>query len=199
MSKLKKIFIIALISLCGFANANNLKRELDCGAVSTKDQVFAYFPIVVNRKKWEWYKIERTAERQEYAWIAEPGNKINKNFISSGVAFAISLGTFNLGNNPPEQGSLDDLLNKSTKNAYFTKKPESSKEEQKNIDFIFKSRVRAKQMEDESSIFIYPADPETIKEVKRGNPTHMRLKAILPNEDESYECIVKIEHMELKR
>ncbi len=199
MNKFRKIFIFTLISFCTLANASNIARKLDCGAVFAKNQVFAYFPIVTNRKKWEWYKIERTAERQEYAWIAESGRKINNEFISNGVAFAISLGTSNLENNPPEQGSLDDLLNKSTKNAYFTRKPKNLTEEQKNIDFIFKSRVGAKQMKDESSIFIYPADPETIKEVKRDSPTHMRLKAILPNEDESYECIVKIEHIELKR
>lgn len=199
------VFLAVLsVMIISFATATNLNakkqknHDLDCGAVFTKDYAFAYFPVVNKRTQWEWYKFEITPERAEYAWIAEPGKYKKKEFISNGVAFVISLGTANLENNSLKMGSLDDLIKETSKNAYYTKKPKNSAEEDKNIDFIFKSKVRAKKIED-GSISIYPADPETIKEVKRGSPTHMKLKAILPNEDESYECIVKIEHMELVR
>jgi hypothetical protein len=197
--KFSVVFFLLFFLLGQAIAKKTIKNDVDCRAIFTKEHAFVYFPILVNRDIWEWYKIEQTPQRPEYAWIAEPGTYKNRKFIANGVAITAYLGVLNLEKYQIEKGSLTQLLIKTEKYAYFSKKPTSDEEDRSNTEFIFGSRVRAKQMQDESSIFIYPSDTETIKEFKRSNPTHMRLRAILPSEDESYECIVKIEHMELNR
>jgi hypothetical protein len=165
-------------------------------AIFSKGYAVAYFPVVKNDKKWEWFRKEWTIERAEYAWIAEPGRCFKNRFMPTGVAYAASLGTANLANTPPAEGTLADLLKASSKNAYYLAKPVTKVDAQNSDEFRRKSFVYSKIMSS-GDIALGPIDNATVTIVKRGNPTHMRMRAILPELSESYECIVKIDHIKL--
>lgn len=53
-------------------NSSRARDELECIAIVQDNAVAAIFPVIKERSAWEWYRIERTPELAEYAWIAEP-------------------------------------------------------------------------------------------------------------------------------
>lgn len=172
--------------------------DINCGAVFTKQHVLTFFPVIREREKWPWFRIPRTEERAEYAWIAEPGTCKNGQFASNGVAFAISLGAADLGKKQPSEGTLAELLALANKNAYYTKKPQGNKQEEYFFNFIHTSFVRAKVTK-KGEIYMGSDDQKTINAIKRNHPTHMRMRAILPSFDESYECVTEIERINIEQ
>jgi len=60
------------MTLLLFSNFSYGRDKPECLAIETPNMVLALFPIVKDRETWEWYRIERTPGRTEYAWIAEP-------------------------------------------------------------------------------------------------------------------------------
>jgi len=190
------------VALYLFSNLSYGGDEVDCVAVETPSTVVALFPLVKERPTWEWYRIQITPERTEYAWIAEPGVFVGDNasrvFRGNGMAFAISLGSANLETVTPGAGSLADLVKLTQKNAYYTKKPETEAEEDRLMNFMYYSRVGAKLVE-EGAIAVGTLDKATADAAKVGNPTHMKMQAILPYPGESYECFAKIEKVSKKK
>ncbi len=170
--------------------------KVDCLAIETPSTVMALFPVVKERSVWDWYRIQITPERTEYAWIAEPGVFVMeegaRGFRGNGMAFAISLGSANLKTVTPGRGSLADLVKLTQKNAYYTKKPETEAESDRLLNFIHYSQVGGKIVDDDS-IVVGTLDRATTDVAKAGNPTHLKMQAILPYPGESYECFAKIE------
>jgi hypothetical protein len=195
ISTLITIFASSTISL-SIACESQPTNTVCSNAIFSKGYAVAYFPVVKNNKNWEWFRKEWTTERAEYAWIAEPGKCVKNKFIASGVTYAASVGTGNLANNPPAEGTLADLLKVSSKNAYYSAKPVTEADEQHANEFRRKSFIHSKIMSS-GDIALSPIDDATLAAVKRGHPTHMRMRAILPELSESYECIVKIDTVKL--
>jgi hypothetical protein len=192
-----KMCLLAISLIPSFTSALACEIEpknIQCNAIFSNDILAAYFPVVNNKEKWDWFRKEQTPERTEFAWIAEPGNCRKGKFTANGVAFTATIGSLNLKNTPPAQGSISDLLKASSKYAYFSTKPESN--ENHSMELAHRSKVHSKVMSD-GDIVLTPVDEETKKLVRRGHPTHMRMRAILPELSESYECIVKIDTVKL--
>lgn len=191
-----RIFIgIALISAMNLSFADD---SIDCEAFESEKFISAVFPLKKNRIEWDWYRVEVTPERSEYAWIAEAGvitkEGKNKDFRGSGMAFAASLGTANLTNFTPISGSLYSLIKSSQMNAYLTKRPNSYSEREAHLKFMHRSRVAAEILDDEA-IVLTVTDRETFEVIKKERPTHIRMKAVLPYPGESYECLARIQNI----
>lgn len=110
------------------------------------------------------------------------------------MAFAISLGSANLQNVEPGAGSLEDLVQLTRKNAYYTKKPNTDAEEESLLNFIRYSRVGAKIV-DGDAIIVGTLNEIATDAAKRGKPTHLKMQAILPYAGESYECFARIQKL----
>lgn len=180
---------ILFIALMFFAE-NAISIEIDCGAFFYKNGVAADFPILKSRNKWEWYKKTRT----EYAWIAETGSYIGNKFKSNGFGFVANIGAADLGKNPAAQGTIEDLVKFSAKGAFLNKASKYFDDKEMKEKIQFKTIVAAKVVDGES-IVVGVVDPVAVKLAKIGNPTHMKLTAILPEKDESYTCFPKIEQI----
>ena len=189
-----RAFLFITLSL--FSSLSCGRDGVGCVALETPSTMVAPFPVVKERSIWEWYRIQKTPERTEYAWIAEPGvfltGKASRVFRGNGMAFAISLGSANLEAVAPGAGSLDDLVKLTQKNAYYTKRPETEEEKDRLMNFMYYSRVGGKFV-DEDAIVVGTLDRATTDAAKAGNPTHLKMQAILPYSGESYECFAKIE------
>ncbi|WP_124906414.1 hypothetical protein [Burkholderia sp. Bp9004] len=184
------------ITLYLFSSLSYGRDGVGCVALETPSTVMALFPVVKERAAWDWYRIQITPERTEYAWIAEPGvfamEEGARGFRGNGMAFAISLGSANLKTVTPGRGSLVDLVKLTQKNAYYTKKPETEAESDRLLNFIHYSQVGGKIV-DNDAIVVGTLDRATTDVAKTGNPTHLKMQAILPYPGESYECFAKIE------
>lgn len=194
--------LVLFLALSFFSILSYGGGKADCLAIETPSTVMARFPVVKERSAWEWYRIQITPERTEYAWIVEPGVFVrgegSRGFRGNGMAFAISLGSANLKTVTPGSGSLADLVTLTQKNAYYTKKPKTETESDRFLNFIHYSRVGGKIVDDDA-IVVGTLDRATTDAAKAGNPTHLKMQAILPYPGESYECFAKIEKVSRSR
>lgn len=180
------IFIVAL--LCTNAIANNETISSKCDAIYYENGFAAGFPIIKKKEYWEWYK----KSHPEYIWSMELGFYKDKKFTSAGLGISISIGTMNLKSAPKQNGSLEKLINFSTKNAFLTQDSKLYSNKILRDQILYRSQVFARNIDDDM-IMIGTADVGLLKLFKEYNPTHMRLKAILPESKESYTCYPKIE------
>jgi hypothetical protein len=186
---------VLLLSLLTVAHAceSSPEQENSCVAVITKSRVLAYFPVAIEKSIWKWYQKERTRERPEYGWIAESGICKRGEFLSTGIAFAASIGTMSLEKTPPAEGKLSDLLNATSKNSFYRSPPKGKEQEDRHFNFSRQSVVEAKAIAFEGAkIVLTAADVETFHAITRGKSTHLRMRAILPEVEESYECVTKM-------
>ncbi|MEJ8294389.1 hypothetical protein WKI45_16300 [Delftia tsuruhatensis] len=102
------------------------------------------------------------------------------------------IGATDLSKNPVQQGTLEELLKFSAKGAFLNKESKYSNDEEKKNRIKLKTLVAGKVVVNES-IVIGVVDLEAVKMAKMNNPTHMKLTAILPEEEESYTCFPEIE------
>lgn len=116
----------------------------------------------------------------------------DKNFTSTGLGVSLSIGIMNLKSTPKQNGSLENLINFSTKNAFLTQDSKLYSNKILRDQIVYRSQVFARKIDDDM-IMIGTADGDLLKLFKNDNPTHMRLKAILPDSNESYTCHPKIE------
>lgn len=186
IAKRNLIFIIASLSINASANVANISSK--CDAIYYKNSFAAAFPIIKKKELWEWYK----KSHPEYIWSMELGFYKDKNFTSIGLGISISIGSMNLKSTPKQNGNLEDLINFSTKNAFLTLDSKYYSNEILRDQIIYRSQVFARKIDDDM-IMIGTADAGLLKLFKKYNPTHMRLKAILPDSNESYTCYPKIE------
>lgn len=177
-----------LIFFCFFAAKNVFAIEIDCGAFFYKNGVAADFPVLEKRTKWEWYK----KIRPEYAWIAETGIYTENKFKGNGFGFMAIIGAADLSKNPVQQGTLKELVKFSAKGAFLNKESKYFNDKDKMDRIKLRTLVAAKVVNNES-IVIGVVDLEAVKMAKMDNPTHMKLTAILPEEEESYTCFPEIE------
>ncbi|WP_316659471.1 hypothetical protein [Ralstonia condita] len=162
-------------------------------AIELKNGMSAIFPVIKERPTWKWYRTEATRETAEYAWVAEPGfilmNSGKKLFQGNGMAFIAFIGAMDLRNITPGSGNLEDLISSAEKIAYLTGSDKSRLHE--NLDFVRRSRVNAKLLNNDA-IMLATVNKASTEAAKKSNPTHMKMRAILPYAGESYECIVEI-------
>ncbi|GKS77337.1 uncharacterized protein YbfC [Acidovorax sp. SUPP950] len=193
-----KSICFAIVFLISFdIKAEKFRNDIDCSAMFSEDYIFARFPVLNPKKIWQWHVVERTVERPEYAWIAETGKYKNGKFEGDGFAFSSLIGSADLKNTSPQQGSLGDLINATKKNAFFTKKSPHYLDEQKKDKLNHLSIIRAKIVDDDA-VMMMVVDKLATDEGKSGNPTHMKLTAIFPDLKYSYTCTPKIELIKMK-
>ncbi|WP_296224615.1 hypothetical protein [Ralstonia sp. UBA689] len=171
-------------------------KEIDgCMAIEFNNVMSAIFPVIKERSNWEWHRIEVTRETAEYAWIAEPGTLLKKNhqksFQGNGMTFVAFLGATDLSKITPGSGALEDLIASSEKIAYLTGETKNESWTSRNLDFIRRSKVDMKLLDDDA-VLLATINKTSTDAAKQSNPTHMRMRAILPYPGESYECLVKI-------
>jgi len=181
-------------------------EKMQCLASITHGRVMAYFPVK-KRPIWEWYKTEDTETRPEYGWIAEPGVCVKGKFAYSGIGFAASAGSLDLSRVSVMTGTLADLLNYSDKAAYwsppvyYANRPQVEGDERVRSEVMENSRVSATSVEYDnktSVVFLVIGDRATVDLVKSKKPTHMKMRVILSNPEESYRCIARIVTMDAK-
>lgn len=194
MIRASVVLFAALLSLEALA-CKPIRDQPECMAAFTSNATYAYFPLIKQRSIWPWYRVERTRTRAEYAWIAEPGSCSKGKFVGNGTGFSAVLGSANLEATPAREGSLQDLLTAASRQSYWTTPVVSDEDEEKHLQFMLRSRVGAKVTRKYGLVAIYATDAASNKGLRHGNPTHMRMQALLPFPDESYECIVPIEHI----
>ncbi|MDC2862979.1 MULTISPECIES: hypothetical protein [unclassified Delftia] len=181
----KLIFLIAMnISI----TSNALSFDDECAGFFTPKGIMANFPILKQRDTWEWYK----KVRPEYVWSAETGNYAGREFKSNGFGFVVIIGAADLSKNHSQKGKIDDLVKFASKGAFLTKDSEYYSDNTKRDRIKLKTIVRADVI-DNKSIGLVIADLEALELAKIGNPSHMRLTAILPEKEESYTCYPEIE------
>lgn len=179
---------IFFLTITIFFSSKLFASENDCGAFFIKKGVAASFPILKKRDFWEWYK----KVRPEYAWTAETGFYRNNEFKGNGFGFVAIIGSADLEKNKTQKGNIDELVRFSAKGAFLTKESKSYSVDEKREKIQFSTIVMAKVLDDES-ILVGTVDPEAVAIAKTGNPTHMKLTAVLPEEGESYTCYPTID------
>lgn len=182
-----KIFCLFLFFFTNISFACDTKRnELECVTVVNEALLAAQFPLIKKREQWNWYTKLGDATTPEYAWIGEPGNCVKGQFVSDGIAFAASIRTLNV-NTKPVSGSLKELLKVAEYgNAYYTKKV--TREERGNL--VTSTKLRTRVMNDE--VGLLSLDRFTINKLFGKHPTHIKMQAILPYENESYTCVTEV-------
>ncbi|MDA8522170.1 hypothetical protein [Acidovorax sp. NCPPB 4044] len=192
------VFFTLIFFISFNLKAAEIRDDIDCAAIFSEDHIFARFPLIKKRNIWQWYVIERTPSRPEYAWIAETGKYHNGIFKADGFAFSLLIGSADLEKTPPKNGNSTDLINATKKNAFFTKSSPHYNNEELKEKLTHSSIIKAKIVEDDA-IMAMTVDKPTTDEGKRGKATHIKLTAILPESTESYICIPKIEYIKMKK
>lgn len=190
---------LVFIFITTHAAASDCESQIkgaQCLAGFTPTRVVAFFPVLDDKPMWKWNVKERTLERPEYAWIVDSGICRKGKFVLKGIGFAASLGSLNLQKDSVVVGTLSELLNAASKNAFFSVKPNNNTKENEQSELMFRSKVLAKPVEPEM-LFVGVVDLGTVNNIKNSNPTHFKMTAILPNTAESYECVAKIENIDM--
>jgi hypothetical protein len=185
-----KYFIFLFFGIFVISADSNAAKD-ECGALFYKNGVTAAFPVIKKRDAWEWHK----KESPEYSWIAETGFYSNKKFTGNGFGFMILIGSLNLDNTPKQRGGFQDLVDFAGRSAFLTKDSKYYTDEQKRIKVKYSSHIFGKVIDD-SLLMVGTLDTEAVRLAKMKSPTHMKLQAILPEEDESYICYPEIEIIE---
>jgi hypothetical protein len=185
------LFFFAIFQIHASSCEIHPNEEKQCYAASSASKFISGFPVLNNRAVWKWYQTEHI---QEYDWITEFGTCHNGVFKSNNLAYSVRVGTLNLVKHHPKEGSLQQLLDESTKAAHMSIVPRSKYEEDKNYNLISQSRVIATFID--GNIIVALSGASTLQ-IKKLHPSHVRMRAILPDSDESYVCITRIEKIDL--
>ncbi|WP_429871740.1 hypothetical protein [Escherichia coli] len=146
-----------------------------------KGTIFSAFPVLNNKAMWRWYQNEDIGE---YYWQTELGTCKNNKFTPSGARLLIRVGSLRLNENHAIKGTLQELINTAEKTAFLGDR--------------FRSYIRAgiyqKKSSDPVQLLAVLDNSIMVKYFKDEKPTYARMTAHLPNKNESYECLIKIQH-----
>jgi hypothetical protein len=152
----------------------------------TKSSIASSFPVLNVKPVWKWYRSEDIGE---YYWQTELGTCKNDQFIPNGARLLISLGTLRPGENPPAEGSLQDLLDAAEKTAFF---------DERFVDKNLISRIRGaffqKKSSDPAQLLAILDNSTMVKYFKAEKSNYARMTAHLPEKNESYECVTEIQY-----
>ena len=154
----------------------------------TETSLFSAFPIINEKPVWKWYQSEDIGE---YYWQTELGTCKDNKFIPNGARLLMSLGTLRPHENPPAEGTLDDLLSKAEKKAYL--KDKFNKNETKAICHI-RGGFSQKRSNAPAALLAILGNSTMINYFKAEKSTYARMTAHLPEKNESYECVTKIQY-----
>lgn len=188
--KIKNSQIFFAIGLMLSTASFSFEKKDECQALFYDGGVIANFPLLKSRSYWEWYKYKYP----EYMWRAETGFYKNKKFTSNGFGISASVGTLNIGVDNFKKGNMNDLLSFATKNAYLTKESEYYLDQVFRDKILYSTGIFAVEIDNEA-IMIGSKNTSLFEMARVGNPTHMKLQAILPEKSESYTCYPKIKVM----
>lgn len=158
-----------------------------CTTIFTESSIFSAFPVLNNKPVWKWYQSEDTGE---YYWQTELGTCENNKFTPNRARLLIRIGTLRPDENPPAGGSLQDLLDKSEKTAFF-----DDRFIKDNTDAL--SHIRGSFFQKSGSdpaILALLTNSYMVKHFKAEKSTYARMMAHLPEKNESYECVTKIQY-----
>ncbi|WP_250392997.1 hypothetical protein [Escherichia coli] len=156
-------------------------KDHDCFTIFAKGTIFSAFPVLNNKAMWRWYQNEDIGE---YYWQTELGTCKNNKFTPSGARLLIRVGSLRLNENHAIKGTLQELINTAEKTAFLGDR--------------FRSYIRAgiyqKKSSDPVQLLAVLDNSIMVKYFKDEKPTYARMTAHLPNKNESYECLIKIQH-----
>lgn len=172
-----------VISACEIQPKNHV-----CFTIFTEGSIFSAFPVLNNKPVWKWYRSENIGE---YYWQTELGTCKNNKFIPNRARLLIRLGTLRPGENPPTEGTLQDLLDAAEKTAFF-----DGRFIKNNTDAM--SHIRSGLYQQTSSnpaaLLAILTNSYMVKYFKDEKSTYARMTAHLPEENESYICVTKIQY-----
>ena len=173
--------LMIFVSFGVIANCETQAKDQDCFTIFTKGTIFSAFPVLNNKTMWRWYQNEDIGE---YYWQTELGICKNNKFTPSGARLLIRVGSLRLNENHATKGTLQELLNTAEKTAFLGDR--------------FRSYIRAGIYQEKSSdpaqLLAVLDNSIMVKYFKDEKPTYARMIAHLPNKDESYECLTKVQH-----
>lgn len=186
MKRVILLLLTAFINFDAMASCEIQPENQVCLNIFTKSSIVSSFPVLNVKPIWKWYQSEDIGE---YYWQTELGTCKNDKFIPNGARLLIALGSLRLNENPPAEGPLQDLLDAAEKTAFFD-------DEIANIHV--RSHIRGvfyqKQFSDPALLLAIFDNPPMVKYFKTKNSTYARMTAHLPEKDESYECVTKIQY-----
>ncbi|MCX9007056.1 hypothetical protein NLN80_10555 [Citrobacter portucalensis] len=186
MKRVILCLLTALINFDSMASCEIQPENQVCLTIFTKNSIASSFPVLNVKPVWKWYRTENIGE---YYWQTELGTCNNDKFIPNGARLLIVLGSLRLNENPPAEGSLQDLLDTAEKKAFFD-------DEIANIHV--RSPIRGafvqKRSSDPAQLLAIFDNPSMVKYFKTKNSTFARMTAHLPEKNESYECITEIQY-----
>ncbi|EBG5297240.1 hypothetical protein FI178_20250 [Salmonella enterica subsp. enterica] len=181
MKRVLFFLLMIFISFGVIADCEIQTKDYDCFTIFTKGTIFSAFPVLNNKTIWRWYHNEDIGE---YYWQTELGTCKNNKFTPGGARLLIRIGSLRLDENLPAKGTLQELLNTAEKTAFLGDR--------------FRSYIRAgiyqKKSSDPAQLLAVLDNSAMVKSFKDEKPTYARMTAHLPNKNESYECITKIQH-----
>ena len=180
------LLLTAFINFDVLASCEIQPENQVCLTMFTKSSIASSFPILNVKPVWKWYRSE---EIGEFYWQTELGTCKNDKFIPNGSRLLIRLGSLHLNENPQAEGTLQDLLDTAEKKAFFD-------DEIANIHV--RSHIRGvfyqKKISDPALLLAIFDNPSMVEYFKTKNSTYARMTAHLPEKDESYECVTKIQY-----
>ena len=185
---MKRIFYfipMIFVSCDTIATCEIQLKNHSCLTIFTKGTIYSAFPVLNNKPEWKWYRSEDIGE---YYWQTELGTCTNNEFVPNGARILISLGTLRPKENPPAEGSLQDLLNAAEKTAFF---------DDAIVNNNIRSHVRGvfyQKNSRDSALFAILDNSTMVNYFKAEKSTYARMTAHLPEKNESYECVTKIEY-----
>ncbi|ETX61134.1 hypothetical protein G6546_06170 [Citrobacter portucalensis] len=185
---MKRLFFfipIIFISFDAMATCEIQPKNHACLTIFTKGTIYSAFPILNNKPEWKWYQSEDIGE---YYWQTELGTCKNNKFVPNGARLLINLGTLRPKENPPTEGSFQDLLNAAEKTAFF---------DDAIVDNNIRSHIRGgfyQKNSRDSALFAILDNSIMVTYFKAEKSTYARMTAHLPEKNESYECVTKIEY-----
>ncbi|HAU8267753.1 TPA: hypothetical protein I8287_005511 [Kluyvera intermedia] len=186
MKRVILLLLTAFINFDALAYCEIQPENQVCLTMFTKSSIASSFPVLNIKPVWKWYRSEDIGE---YYWQTELGICKDNKFIPNGARLLIRLGTLRLNENKPAEGSLQDLLDAAEKKAFFD-------DESANIHA--RSHIRGafvqKRSSDPAQLLAIFDNPSMVKYFKTKNSTYARMTAHLPEKNESYECITKIQY-----
>ncbi|HCK2465353.1 protein YbfC [Escherichia coli] len=181
MKRILFFLLMIFVSFGVIADCEIQAKDHDCFTIFAKGTIFSAFPVLNNKAMWRWYQNEDIGE---YYWQTELGTCKNNKFTPSGARLLIRVGSLRLNENHAIKGTLQELINTAEKTAFLGDR--------------FRSYIRAgiyqKKSSDPVQLLAVLDNSIMVKYFKDEKPTYARMTAHLPNKNESYECLIKIQH-----
>ena len=165
MKRVLFFLLMIFVSFGVIADCEIQAKDHDCFTIFAKGTIFSAFPVLNNKAMWRWYQNEDIGE---YYWQTELGTCKNNKFTPSGARLLIRVGSLRLNENHAIKGTLQELINTAEKTAFLGSDPVQ-------LLAVLDNSIMVKYFKDEK-------------------PTYARMTAHLPNKNESYECLIKIQH-----